>query len=191
MFTRYIGDIHGKIEQYYSIIQCEHPTIQVGDFGYGFKPMPEFHLKDRFIRGNHDSPEICKTIPNYIPDGSFDNETMFVGGALSIDKHYRIEGVSWWRDEELSYSELVSIIDNYAAYNPEIMVTHECPESIAGILMGNSKLNIPSITRNAFENMFQLHQPKLWIFGHWHQSFNQVVNNTRFICLNELEYIDI
>jgi Icc-related predicted phosphoesterase len=35
--------------------------------------------------------------------------------------------------------------------------------------------------------MFQEHQPKLWVFGHHHQSKDVQINGTRFVCLNELE----
>jgi hypothetical protein len=39
--------------------------------------------------------------------------------------------------------------------------------------------------------MFIGHKPKLWIFGHWHVPFDEVIAGTRFICLPELAYIDI
>jgi hypothetical protein len=39
--------------------------------------------------------------------------------------------------------------------------------------------------------MFEAHQPKLWIHGHWHVSRNAEYNGTRFICLEELGTIVI
>jgi hypothetical protein len=53
------------------------------------------------------------------------------------------------------------------------------------------KLNYPSLSRQAFNSMLQFHQPKVWVFGHWHRSFDNVINGTRFVCLDELETKEI
>jgi hypothetical protein len=39
--------------------------------------------------------------------------------------------------------------------------------------------------------MFSIHKPDLWIFGHWHCDADEVIDGTRFICLNELSYVDV
>ena len=122
---------------------------------------------------------------------------MFVGGALSIDKQFRQEGFSWWPDEELSVGELMLLTDRYIGERPRAMITHECPEDIAlfemARLSGSTKLDprFASRTRQAFQSMWSAHSPELWVFGHWHRSFDQVCNGTRFICLAELEPLDI
>lgn len=202
---KFIGDVHVKYPQYKKIIKSCSNSIQVGDMGVGFlrpiggelKPYanpPHKLMKDgnhRFIRGNHDNPAVCKRHSQYIPDGHFENGMMFIGGALSIDKAWRVEGESWWADEELSYSELNELIDKTVRLQPKIMVTHECPESIAGYVLPAYRQDFPSRTRQAFDSLFQLWKPKIWLFGHWHVSFNQEIQGTRFICLNELECVDI
>jgi Icc-related predicted phosphoesterase len=74
------------------------------------------------------------------------------------------------------------------------MVTHECPESVAHQLFGvegKLKFDFPSRTRQAFQSMFEMHQPEVWVFGHWHESRDVVISGTRFVCLAELEYKDI
>lgn len=196
---RFIGDIHANFKRYMDIVNdFDGDTIQVGDFGVGFAPVPELELRHRFIRGNHDNPVLCRdqNMPwslNYIPDGMWNtNDMFFVGGALSIDQHLRTDGLNWWRDEELSYGEFTKILADYSDLKPDVMVTHDCPESIAKQLFdGQGKIFLPSITRNALQAALEIHEPKLWIFGHWHQSVDVTINNTRFICLNELEYKDI
>ena len=90
--VRYIGDIHGKLWEYQSLLTCEYPTVQVGDFGAGFRVIPEFDPKDRWIRGNHDDPTIARANPNWIPDGTVEGKIMYIGGAWSIDRAYRIPG---------------------------------------------------------------------------------------------------
>ncbi len=199
---RFIGDVHAEFNRYMAIVNdFEGETIQVGDFGVGFAPVPDLDDRHGFIRGNHDNPVMCRdqNMPwskNYIADGWYETvgspTLFFVGGALSIDKHLRTEGLNWWRDEELSYGELIQILDDYENVKPDVMVTHDCPESIAQQLFGGTyKLILPSITRYTLDVALGFHAPKLWIFGHWHQSVDVTINNTRFICLNELEYKDI
>lgn len=196
---RFIGDIHGNLKQYYSRIDCSE-SIQVGDFGIGFVPnlIENFSLQlngnHRFIRGNHDNPNICKNYHGYIPDGTIEtiNNTtlMYIGGASSIDKKWRIEGVTWWKNEELSYKEFDKMIDLYSTNKPSIMVTHECPEMLVHTIKPYAKSE-HSITRNAFNQMYEIHQPDIWIFGHWHLSYNNKIQNTNFICLDEFETINI
>ena len=196
---RFIGDVHGKFDQYLDIIQNVSESIQVGDFGAGFKPLPTVigetglfaTTKHKFIRGNHDNPAICAESPNWIHDGDVIAPMMFVGGALSIDRLKRFEGRDWWSDEECSMDAFYRFMDIYEAIKPEIMVTHDCPEVVSDKLFGGTKLEMPSRTRQALQAIFDLHQPKLWIFGHWHMSRNEMIDGTRFICLGELEYKDI
>lgn len=195
MKVRFIGDVHACFDQYLGLIHDIDRSFQVGDFGVGFKPLPNFSVNHKFIRGNHDNPFLVSSIKNYIHDGSLDksdvsfgNGIFFVGGADSIDKYKRTEGVDWWREEELSIRELSVLIDKYEQYKPLIVVSHDCPESISDCL---SRQKNSSATRQAMQTMFEIHQPSLWVFGHWHQTFTKEIRNTEFICIDTLKYIDI
>ena len=118
----------------------------------------------------------------------------FIGGALSVDKEWRTKDFDWWEDEELNIVELNEMINKYEAAKPRIMVTHEVPDAIATTMQamsGRQKLDWPSRTRQAFDTMFQLHKPEIWIYGHWHYSFDHVILGTRFKCLAELETFDM
>ena len=209
--VRFIGDIHGHFEPYKRIIRDAERSVQVGDLGVGFKRIGGYNDGEEygnpphrdmvennalFIRGNHDNPSACRSHSQYIPDGTVEGNIMYIGGAVSIDKAFRREGYSWWADEECSMNELYKFVDTYIEVRPEIMVTHECPQAIAEEMVRitqNRKLEPEwsSRTRQAFQSMFSCHSPRLWIFGHWHVSFDYVYKDTRFICLNELEYKDI
>lgn len=195
---RFIGDIHGLNRQYLNIVdRSPYPTIQIGDFGAGFveNPITDEQAKlHRFIRGNHDDPSKCRHRKNWIVDGTFEDNMVFIGGASSIDKAYRTEGVSWWPDEQLSYSELNDIIDQVRVIQPEIIVSHECPDFIADwicYLQGHRKYADDKVTRDALQSIYEYYRPKLHIFGHWHTDIDTTIDGTRFICLNELSYIDI
>lgn len=211
---RFIGDVHGKFGRYKTLlVNSPHPTIQVGDMGVGFRRWPhgEWSVNPpfdvmvagdhRFIRGNHDNPETCRNHKQCIADGSIIDNMMFVGGALSVDKALRYDGFSWWEGEELSPDALMAMADLSERTKPEIMVTHECPEQIAATIVGRLRNlrggmmkmdpRFASRTRQAFDGMFGLHKPKLWLFGHWHVPFDETVDGTRFICLPELAYADV
>lgn len=210
---RFIGDTHGKWDSLKKIARTSRSNIILGDVGIGFKYIDsdgemKFHSNPpydvfkknnvRIIRGNHDNPDVCEKQDYYIKDGTIesidDKKIMYIGGALSIDAAWRTEGLDWWRNEELSYFELENMIEKYLIEKPDIMCTHDCPEEISILmenLTGRGKLNISSRTRDAFSVMLKFHKPKLWLFGHWHNNIDHVYEGTRFICLDELNYIDI
>ena len=205
---RFIGDVHGKWKQYKRIIKDVDDSIQVGDLGVGFYSKrgpkvgqiadnpPHYAMvrgNHRFIRGNHDNPFECSKHSQWIEDGYHDevNDIFFVGGALSIDKAFRIEDWDWWSDEELSTEVLYNLLDKYLLIKPKIMVTHDCPDSVSDILFLRQRFKEKSRTGQALTAMFNACQPKLWIHGHWHIPSDTNINGTRFICLGELEYIDI
>jgi hypothetical protein len=55
---------------------------------------------------------------------------------------------------------------------------------------------LPSRTCRALQEMWSAHAPELWIFGHYHISFDHLLHRNRetgcrFIGLAELEYRDI
>lgn len=207
--TRFIGDVHGYKNELALILNNipDNVTsvVQVGDMGVGMGQSDYWHesLEDmlqavngRFIRGNHDSPSQCKEMHTWINDGRIENDVMFIGGAWSIDYQWRTEGLDWWRDEELSTEQFYGLISVYDYVRPRVMVTHDCPLSVSNKLFierGKSFSGAQYKTRtgSALEEMFTIHKPALWIFGHWHCNTDEVIDGTRFICLNELSYADI
>lgn len=199
-----MGDIHGKFSPFQTfarrVLGRGVAVVQIGDFGHGFfdpgtaADTQDFFRENMgtcgFIRGNHDDPEICRMMPGWIPDGHHDPawDIMFVGGAYSVDRHLRTEGLDWWADEECSITELNGIVDRYAAVKPRIMVTHDAPSAAIEAVFPNVRLFRPlSRTVQTFNSMFEVHCPDTWFFGHWHHSASAVVNGTRFQCLGELE----
>jgi hypothetical protein len=186
---RYIGDVHGKYEKYLRIISEVGESIQVGDFGMGFGSEGHNIPGHRFIRGNHDNPGLCAQSPQWIKDGTVEHGILYVGGAASMDRHRRVEGVDWWTNEEISVSDTYNIMDDISTNKIHTIVTHDCPQSFM-YLVGNRYAE-PTRTRQFFDILFEQHRPALWIFGHHHVSIHREVLGTTFVCLNELEYIDI
>lgn len=197
---RFIGDVHGKWHTYRTIAEKSEKSIQVGDFGCGFGEGPnqtkiiDDFMADgnhRFIRGNHDNPDVCVERPGFIADAEVEDDMMFVGGALSINKEMRTAGVDWWENEELSYLEMKNAISVYEHAKPRVMVTHDAPEDIIRLMVKSYRRDNFSLTRQGFAAMFREHQPEYWIFGHWHRSMKFEYGDTTFICLKELEFMDI
>lgn len=201
---RFIGDVHGNIDRYLGKINGN--SFQVGDMGLGFDGVTLPTLKgDRFIRGNHDDPAVCKEHPNYAGEfGYWKKEKLFFcGGAFSIDWKWRQKVQNawdkkvWWADEELSLEALEAAYRMYISRKPEIVVTHDCPRTVSVQLLQKIAIgfrpekDLPTRTGHALDRMFHFHQPKTWIFGHYHIDKDFVVEGTRFICLAELSTIDL
>lgn len=198
-----IGDVHGKITEYLKKINStEDNTFQVGDMGIGFhnSQLPKLAEKDLFIRGNHDKPALCKIHPNYAGEYGYGPtlKLFYAGGAWSIDKEFRKEyesqtGVSiWWPDEELDVTQRENCYRMYVASKPEIVITHDAPDKAGEYVLksltigGNYYGKIATDTGTLLQKMFSFHQPKLWIFGHYHVDRAFEMEGTKFVCLNEL-----
>jgi len=195
----FIGDIHGKTNEYKMLLKefGEEPSIQLGDFGFGFSKninaieMPAQH---KFIRGNHDNPAIARTHPNYLGEFGYlkDSGIFFISGGLSVDKMWRVPGLSWWFDEQLSTKQMEECEALYNQIKPGVVASHECPEFLIKSIYTNAmKLSIPSVTAQLLERLWHSHQPGIWVFGHHHVTKRIQVENTHFIALEELGTAEI
>ena len=204
---RIIGDVHGHFSRYIEKTKdYQGKTFQVGDMGIGFPDGQTLHERPAnhvFIRGNHDNPAECKKHPNYAGDFGYwkEEKLFFMGGAYSIDINYRLNYEKihnkkiWWINEELYQEDLDRAFRLYKLRDPKVVITHDCPETIGKIMLEKTVIGkadkIGTRTGQMLEKMFAYHQPEIWIFGHWHFDFDSVINGTRFICLAELNYIDL
>ena len=188
-----IGDVHGKVDNYWKILKKHKKgrSIQVGDFG--FHKQHNWHLKNidwsqhQINFGNHDDYTFLNE-PHSLSNWSysFQEKLMTVRGAFSVDKEFRTKDIDWWENEELNYEEMSNAIGHYILNRPKIMITHDCPQSIRKEIFNISE---KSMTSNGLQQMFEMHQPDIWIFGHHHKSIRKKINGTDFICLNELETV--
>jgi len=201
MKIRIIGDVHGKANAYFGKINDAEYSIQLGDFGfakawYSLVTAKIDSERHKIIPGNHDD---YKGLRKQYTFGKTHGEVDFYGfkfffvqGAWSIDWKMRIPGVSWWEEEQLPYGVLMDAMNEYEKEKPDIMITHEMPK----IGMENI-LRKPFIsdgtgnrTSAALSQMFEIHQPKIWFYGHWHMSRVDNMLGTEFVCLDELDSID-
>jgi len=85
----------------------------------------------------------------------------------------------------------------YIEAKPEIVATHDCPKAIQLELLtilaaGHRPEKIyDSRTTTALQAMFEVHQPKAWVFGHYHIDKTATIGGTKFVCLNELSLVEL
>lgn len=195
--VKIIGDVHGKTGIFENVIKDAEYSLQLGDFGFrtAWKWLnancnPDNH---KILLGNHEEfPHITShSIGHYGMHNLAGMEFFFVRGAFSVDKRFRTENVSWWAEEELSFKDLMDALDIYTQVKPDIMITHDCPGNVYGVSWDLFKRPwIPNRTSQVLQEMFERHQPKLWIFGHWHLNVATYIKSCFFIGLNELDFVD-
>jgi len=185
----FIGDIHGTFPVYLNIVsRLEGESIQVGDMGIKSNcDLPQLAGNHKFIRGNHDDPELCRRHPNYLGDFGVRDGMFFVGGAHSPDEGKRHVMVDWWPDEELTWKQWNDCVDLYSETRPDIVVTHDCPTSVA---VDFFDIHGQSSTKKGLQALFDIHQPSLWVFGHHHRSLRRRKDGTRFVCVGEYQVFD-
>lgn len=194
----FIGDIHGRLNYYLQLIQniTHTPTVQVGDMGLGFPGYQNIvwtgdHF---FIRGNHDDPEVCRAHPKHLGDFGYDEKLklFYIGGAASVDKEYRTLGIDWWPDEEITYATFVAdVIPLWEKVKPRVVVSHDCPDTIKTRLLNDDELHkysgwpdVTTLTERALQTMFEIWQPDVWVFGHYHRQWTTRADGTKFVCVN-------
>ena len=191
----FIGDIHGNFP-------CLNPDpaksyLQVGDLGLGFPNHPypnSFSDNFKFIRGNHDNPEVCRNHPNYLGEYGYkvEQDLFYLSGAFSVDFKSRTMGIDIWEDEELAWGTLLKATDLYKQIKPRILVAHECPTLVKYELFKNHfKMGFRNRTADALQAMFESHQPELMIFGHYHINKRQKFWNTDCVCLGIEQTLEI
>lgn len=191
-----IGDVHGKYKRYHEIIRKKdkYPyTVQLGDFGFDYSTLKNIDPKNHvFIGGNHDNYDIINDIPHYLGDYgymvNFNGINFFYyRGAYSIDRQHRTIGIDWWSNEENNIDTFLKARKLYRDIKPDIVLTHDCPEEVVPLVLDRNHHIYQNITGWALQELFNIHQPKIWRFGHHHKSWRMNINGTDFRCLNELE----
>jgi Calcineurin-like phosphoesterase len=201
-----IGDIHGRIPEYLRLLAtlpAGSRSIALGDMYLG---RPGVHLPGlppahKFLRGNHDDPALCRKHPNYLGDYGYlpDDDLFFLSGALTAS--WRVLGNSkyWYKDEELSDSDLNKAIGLYKETRPNIVISHAAPsegakevlKELNGSYFLNKHGDVESRTSKVLQEMFKAHQPSAWYFGHFHVNREFSIGETKFRCLAEMARFEV
>jgi len=152
-----------------------------------------------FIRGNHDSTDWLRTqtgldttvaAPDQEPIDIWDNvwwlpdgtraeldgvKFLFVGGAYSIDRWCRTEGVSYWVDELTPDPDLLPNL----SLPTDVLVSHDVPAGLGsdfekGLAEGRYKEDAESqANRDRMRVIYDRCQPKVVIHGHYHTDYRE------------------
>ena len=184
--------------------------IQLGDLGLlwkrdkTFEYLLDFYSSRKYtllwIEGNHDNADMLKEYPeevwnkgkiHRIADNIIHlmrgqvfeiNGCRFftLGGAKSIDKEQRIEGISWWKEEELNYQEQEEALTNLDKYHYHIdyVLTHAAPKSLLQPMFHYNTL-LDSTTERFLDEIYFRLDFKHWYFGHYHEDKDYA----KFSCL--------
>ena len=107
-----------------------------------------------------------------------------LGGAYSVDKDWRIEGESWWPDEQPSekvkaYCE-VRLAE--ADWKVDYVFSHTCPYKYTpteAFLPGLDRSTVDISTEEWLDDIEDKLTYTKWYCGHWH--IEKVIDNVRFI----------
>lgn len=217
----FVGDIHGEFATMRFKLETagvqDAYIIQVGDFGMGFhKPgfyaqalerLNDFLLESNnhlyAIRGNHDDPDYFRTTNNpfnlsnitlladYTELILLDKKMLFVGGAFSVDRCYRVLNKSYWTDEPFVLRE------DFPFGKYDCVVTHARPAQ-SGLFSTTHKIRDwldkdlelerdLQAESELLSKLYELTKPPAWIFGHYHQGCVNITPDTKFRCLDILE----
>lgn len=115
-----------------------------------------------------------------LPDG---RNILFIGGACSIDKNRRTEGVDWFREETISNKDYDKAISHEKI---DIVISHTAPKYFAPDLMNGNMAKIYDPSCIALDGIHDKYRPSLWYFGHWHFFKEGYYKNCYWTCLNYL-----
>lgn len=92
------------------------------------------------------------------------------GGAMSNDKQYRKEGVSWWKEEIPSTQEFEEGINNLEKHDltVDVIITHTAPSLVITKKdLNDNEINDP--TCEMLDSFMENVNFKQWFFGHFHE----------------------
>ena len=213
---RIVGDVHGLYAAYHEIAAGSEYSLQIGDMGFNYEPLSSLDpMKHMFIGGNHDNYDDYYAAKHSVVStgGSKDYglaslggiDFFFVRGGFSIDKQLRLRAMrkgapkSYWIEEELMEEVFEDALKAYKEAKPNVVITHECPKMLTS-LVGDDRILVnfgfdPStfvtMTSKYLQLMFEAHEPSEWYFGHYHRPWYHTVSNTKFICIDELGFVDL
>jgi 3-oxoacid CoA-transferase subunit A len=99
-------------------------------------------------------------------------KTLVIGGAYSVDKHYRLaRGYKWFENEQLAHFERVACLKNAKGLEFDLILSHTCPLSLQPtdlFLKGLDQSTVDNTMEIWLEELAKKCYWKLWLFGHYH-----------------------
>jgi len=206
MKTVIVGDVHAEFGRFNKFLSKRKSDVVIacGDFGYwprhiDMDCIKAHNTKVYFCDGNHEDHRKLKSLTHkqepaeitdnvfYMPRGTtLQHEGLtwlFVGGALSIDKHFRVRDQDWFEEELITEEDFNRLPD----INVDVVISHTAPN----FLLRNYNLCTLGTEEKFFDpsthflnGVFKKYLPKYWYFGHFHKKFSIEHNYCLFFGLN-------
>jgi len=182
--------INKKYDEIASILQCGdfgywpnfHDKTEITPLGHRYT-FDNYGLKNKdipiyFCDGNHENhPALLKGDKiledkniHYMKRGTTltleDGQVvLFMGGAKSIDKKFRLAGHDWFPEESITEKELYSLPD----VKVDIVISHTCPKKFNITYDRIGFGDFKDENRDKLDYVLMKYKPRLWAFGHFHK----------------------
>jgi predicted phosphodiesterase len=160
-----------------------------------------------FVDGNHENFNLLNSFPvqkwnggdvhvirdniKHLKRGQvfiIDNKKILTfGGATSIDKYFRTENISWWKEEVPTIDDLQYAKSNLEKYNNQVdyIITHSIDEHALAQLSISLKSKIKVFEENYLLNWIAENVTyKHWYFGHFHLDVS--IDNNKTCLYNDI-----
>lgn len=150
-----------------------------------------FDELERIVDMASSSPQQMGSNLWYLPRGCMFEiagvQFLALGGAYSIDKDHRVEGVSWWRQEMITNADVercFQVLEENG--QPHVMIAHDVPEGIFPFdLYMHGKHGADSrANRVAVRAVFDRARPLMYFHGHYHRRYVTQYNETSVMGLD-------
>ena len=130
---------------------------------------------------------------------TLEEKTFFAfGGAYSIDRDLRVEGISWWPEEQPTAEEQAIGLENLQKHDFKVdyIITHTAPQETVDRLIAKQPWSVRSgftMSHRDYNLMGYLGEILLktefkhWFFGHWH--FNTTVDDKSTAVYDEVHSV--
>ena len=111
---------------------------------------------------------------------------LVIGGAYSVDKHFRLTfGHGWWEDEQPS-EEIKSYVEQQVKEKEfDVILSHTCPfkyEPVECFLPNIDQSEVDTSTEKWLDKIEEMADYKAWYCGHWH--INKRIDKMHFLLHN-------
>ena len=237
------GDIHGEFNELVHKCCVQYGmtdtlVVVAGDCGFGFeKPgyYENVYKRNRerlskannwmvFVRGNHDNPAYFNdcpirhsrwmTVPDYSVVKACGHAILCVGGAISVDRSYRLSdprhhfpkpdkplerNVYWANEYPIFKADKLDALGESCSI--DTVVTHTAP-SFCEVISRSGLANMAIRDENLMDHVryerqvmdkileclkAKKHPLRHWFYGHFHQSWHQEIEGIQYNMLDIME----
>lgn len=174
------------------IAEFESSGGRSGEYAFWIKWLTALPCTVLFVDGNHDNHDwwaeqavtemfggrvqIHPHAPNVIhllrgEVYTIDGVSFFAfGGAVSVDREYRTEGVSWWAGEQATDEQIENGRSNLERVGNRVdfVLSHTMPQNLIGRIPMFSRKICPDRTAEFLEEVQATTEYKGWFCGHFH-----------------------